>query len=315
MIRIGAINIDTSHPVAFAMLLEQDTRARYTAVYNDGFRDDEQLRLLMDRFGIEQRYTTLDELARNVDIAFIHGCDWDRHLELARPCLDAGIPVFIDKPIVGNMRDCHELERLAADGAVILGSSSVRYADEITAFIQQDVSDRGQIIKVHGAVGVDEFNYGVHVVEGLGGLLGTGAISTTFTGRADVEGNVCESYCVRYDNGILATYDVYLNGWQPFTYQIITTATTHYLHLDAHKLYAALFDRILSYMETGNNAMADIPALTETIRIMLAGRISREYNGRTVALSDIPDDDPGFDGQAFADDYATKAAHISAMIG
>ena len=38
MIRIGAVNIDTSHPLAFSEYLLKGNRARYVAVYNDGFR-------------------------------------------------------------------------------------------------------------------------------------------------------------------------------------------------------------------------------------------------------------------------------------
>ena len=40
MVRIGCINIDTSHPRAFNEIFCRGDRARYVAVYNDGFRSD-----------------------------------------------------------------------------------------------------------------------------------------------------------------------------------------------------------------------------------------------------------------------------------
>jgi hypothetical protein len=44
MIRVGTVNIDTSHPIAFAELFLKDGRAKYTAVYNDGFRTDDEVK-------------------------------------------------------------------------------------------------------------------------------------------------------------------------------------------------------------------------------------------------------------------------------
>ena len=41
MIRIGAVNIDTSHPLGFGEALEQMGRAKYVGVYNDSFRGKE----------------------------------------------------------------------------------------------------------------------------------------------------------------------------------------------------------------------------------------------------------------------------------
>ena len=113
MYRIGTVNIDTSHAPAFAEILLRGSVARYTAIYNDGFRTDEEVNAFMKNFGLEARYDSLEEMAGHVDIAFIQSCDWDRHIELAMPFLRAGVPVFIDKPIAGNLRDCLELERRA----------------------------------------------------------------------------------------------------------------------------------------------------------------------------------------------------------
>jgi len=71
MFRIGTVNIDTSHAPAFAEILLRENRARYTAVYNDGFRTDEEVDAFIKRFGLEKRYYSLSEMAKNVDIAFI----------------------------------------------------------------------------------------------------------------------------------------------------------------------------------------------------------------------------------------------------
>jgi hypothetical protein len=53
-----------------------------------------------------------------------------------------------------------------------------------------------------------------------------------------------------------------------------------------------------------------VPELTDAIKIMLAGRISREQEGRFVPIEEIPGDDPGYDGHAFARGYAAAAKKI-----
>ena len=310
MIRIGAVGIDVSHPKAFAEYLQKGQRARYVAVYNDGFRGDDEVDAFISKYNLENRCRTVEELADCVDVAFVHSCNWDKHIAYARPFIARKKPVFIDKPMVGNIRDCKAVETLAASGAVILGSSSARYAQEIVNFSAQPESERGKILNVFGTCGVDEFNYGVHVVEGLGGIVGTGALSCAFTGRSKIEGKVCDTFFVKYANGVTAVYNTFQGAWQPFEFVIMTTKATCQFRVDSTKIYAALLDRVCDYMENKKNSLAPVPAITESIKIMLAGRISREQEGRECRLADIPDDDPGYDGHVFERDYAAAAKKI-----
>lgn len=311
MIRIGVVNIDVSHPKAWSAILQTENRARYVAVYNDGFREDDEVQAFMEKNGLEARCGSVSELADMVDIVFVQGCNWDKHLDYAKEALSRGKPVFIDKPVVGSIADCRELEKLVAEGNVILGSSSARYADEIQEFAARPVSDRGEIMHVYGTAGVDEFNYGIHVVEAIGGLLGTGAQSVRFTGRASRDGKTSESFYVSFGETAGATYTTFQGLWMSFHIVIFTTTGAYsFMVQTGDGLYKALLDRICDYMETGENKLASMEALTESIKVMLAGRISRERGGERVALSDIPADDPGYDGYEFEKGYAEKASKI-----
>ena len=310
MIRIGVVNIDVSHPKAFSEYLKKGNRARYVAVYNDGFRGDDEVEAFIENYNLEKRCSSVEELADMVDIGFIQGCNWDKHLIYVKPFIDRKKPVFIDKPIVGSLADCKKIEELVSKGAVILGSSSVRYAEEIVRFVNTGEEERGKILNIFGTAGVDEFNYGIHIVEAIGGIAGTGATSCSFVGRSTIDGKTCETFFVKFDSGITAVYNTFQGLWQPFEMVIMTTKGTYQFRIDTGKIYGALLDRICDYMETGINTLAPIEALTESIKIMLAGRISRENNGIEVKLSDIPENDPGYDGYAFEKEYTAKAAKI-----
>jgi len=311
MIKIGAVNIDISHPRTFAKHLLQGNRARYKEIYNDGFRDDAEVEEFITKYGLEKRCQSIDELADKVDVGFIHDCNWQKHLDHAMPFIRRGKPVFIDKPIVGSEADCRRLEALVKKGAVIYGSSSVRYCRELDAFMQKPEAERGKIIRAHGMIGSDEFNYAVHAVEGIGTLLGTGALSCRIVDSQQTQAGLCETYLIKFHGDVTAMYTTFIGNWRPSDFVIMTTKTTTLLRVDSGSLYSALLDKICDSIESRQSQMAPVKALTESVRIMLAGRLSKEQGGAEVALIDIPVDDPGFDGDAFEREYAEKAKQKS----
>ncbi len=310
MIRIGVVNIDVSHPKMFASQLLRENRARYSAVYNDGFRDDEEVAAFIRDFALSDRCASVEELAASADIGFIQGCNWDNHLRYVEPFFAAKKPVFIDKPIVGNIRDCARVEEYARSGNVILGSSSLRYANEITSFLAKPESERGEILHAYGTCGVDEFNYGIHIVESLCGLIRSKPLQTQFVNRSDLGGKRCETFSVRFSSGATATYNTVHGLWMPCYVVLMTTTGTYEFEIDSSIVYKSLLDRICDYMESGVNRCATVEELTDSIKIMLAGRISREKGGGVVRIDEIPDDDPGFDGNLFEKGYAAAARRL-----
>ena len=249
-------------------------------------------------------------MADYADVGFIQGCDWDKHIEHAVPFIEKGKPVFIDKPLAGNIKDCKRLKELADGGAVILGSSSVRYAGEICNFLAVDEESKGKTVNVFGTAGVDEFNYGIHIVEGICALISDKPVSVSFAGAGNAGGKVCETYFVKFKNGASAVYNLFIGVWQPFETVIMTTKTTYQFRIDTNAIYKSLLDRICDYMETGVNKTASTEQLIDSVMIMLAGRISRENGGGEVRLCDIPDSDPGYDGALFCKNYAAASSKI-----
>lgn len=312
MIRIGTVNIDTSHPMGFAEVMEKGDRARYVGIYNDSFRSDAEVEGFMRRFGVEKRCQSVEELADMCDIGFIQGCDWDKHLEYAQPFFDRKKPVFVDKPLVGNLKDCKRVEQLVRDGCVILGSSSARYAFEVQEFMAMPVEERGEIVQIFGTSGVDEFNYGIHIVELAGGLLGTGVEYVKYIGRSEAEGKYCESYYIQFKNGKSFIYNVFTGTWQPFVVTIMTTKTTYQFKVDSNRLYEALIEQICNYMEGKENLLVPTEDILESVRIMLAGIASREKNGAPVKLEELTEDGPSFDGKKFWDEYSAAAGPMYA---
>lgn len=309
MIRIGCVNIDTSHPLAFSDVLASPPfagKAVYAAVYNDGFRGDDEVAGFMKKNAIASRASSLEAMADGVDVAFIHSVNWDRHVEQARPFVEKNIPVFIDKPIAGNLKDCRQLETWAAEGKVILGSSSLRYCVEVEDFLRLPEKERGEILSVYGTCGVDEFNYGIHVVELISGLVGPGLDLVRFLGGVSKAGKTVETFQMSWANGMTCFYSTYQGAWQPNVVTVQTTVATHYFKVDTTKIYAALIGRILQALEQ-KRPMAGVADLTESVKAMIAGKVSREKSGAGIRLRDLDEKNPGYDGTAFAKEYARQA--------
>lgn len=310
MIRIGAVNIDTSHPLGFAEVFEDMSRARYVGVYNDSFREDDEVEGFIKRFGLEKRCNTVEELADMCDIGFIHGCNWDTHIKYAMPFIERGKPVFIDKPLVGNIKDCKKIQALVKGGAIILGASSARYAYEVIQFLQTPAEERGEVVNVFGTSGVDEFNYGIHIAEAIGAIAGQGAEWVQFMGRGTNKDKYSESFYVQFESGTSAIFNTFTGTWQPFVLTVMTTKTTHQFKIDSSKLYKALIGEICDYMEQKPNNLATVDTLIESVKIMLAAGISKRKGGEKIYLSDIPENDPGYDGEAFIKEYSKSAGKI-----
>lgn len=302
MIRVGLVNMDTSHPRAFAEVMKKTGRIGYHVIYDDSFRTPEEIDNFIQKYGLIKRCSQMDELVELSDIGFIQGCNWDKHLSYAEAFLRKGKPVFIDKPLVGCLEDCRRILEWADSGAMILGASSTRYASEILDFLKIPVSERGEVLTVYGSVGVDEFNYGIHVVEAIGGILGAGAEWVDFIGRGEAQNRVSFSYAIGFRNGKNAIFTIAEGNWQPFTLQIVTTKSTYQLNLNPENLYEGLINQICNCLEKKDNHMANPEELVESIEIMIAAAKSRHI-GKRVYLKKMDEYYKPYDGRTFWENY------------
>ena len=312
MIKIGNVSLDTSHPRGFAMRLEEncmDMKYEYTC--NLGFRGPEETDWFVNRFGLAGKMDTIEEMVPKVDIGFIQSCNWEKHLDQAMPFLEAGKPVFIDKPLVGSVRDLKRIRELAAGGAKILGSSSARYAKEVQDFLKVPVESRGQVVAVFGTCGVDEFNYGIHVVEILTELAGTKGIACKFVGTAQVSDTCrCETFQITFENGVQGTYQIMVGRWMPFHISIMTTKGVQAFTIDSSRIYLALLQEIYRELTKCKSILADIETILNCTEIMLCGKKSRDVmNGEIVTVAQLEPEDK-FDGFAFEAEYGSNATAI-----
>ena len=205
--RIGIIGCDTSHATAFTETLNDPNAKGHVpggtivAAYKGGSPDipssadrvESYAKILREKYGVKF-YDTIEELCKNVDGVCLESVDGRPHLEQIKPVLKAHKPVFVDKPMAGSLKDVKEIFRLAKQENVpIFSSSSLRFAKDTQAVKNGSI---GKVFyaETYGPCELephhpDLFWYGVHGVEALYTLLGTGCqtVQRTNTPEGKIE--------------------------------------------------------------------------------------------------------------------------------
>jgi hypothetical protein len=295
--KIGLVDLDTSHPASWVPILREQGQ-EIVAVYDGGtVHPPPYASEFAAKFGIPVVCQTVEEMVPLVDGAILHGCDWDRRLARAEPFLRAGRALLLDKPIAGNLRDLHALiEWEEKRGARITGGSALLHAAECAAFLARPVDERGMPQTVFAGCAVDEFNYGIHAYAMVCGLMGPG-----LQGVRHLRGAPQERIELVWPQGRSAYIAVgRLDNWLPCYATVVTNKTVTQIVVDSGNLYRSLLDAVLPDFTGRVTAPSPLRSRVEPELAALAVLKSRQQNGAFIPLADLTEDDPAYDGAAFA---------------
>ncbi|MBX7213828.1 MAG: Gfo/Idh/MocA family oxidoreductase [Thermoflexales bacterium] len=305
MIRIGLVDVDTTHPGFFVPLLHQSPDLRVTALHDGGaVQTAEYVAGFAREHGIPQVCDSLDELVASVDAGLVLSQNWDLHLERARPFLEAGKPVFIDKPIAGRLADLEALQALAArTGTPVAGGSTMRYAEELVT-LREKVAGLGGAVSAWASGPGDLLNYGTHILEMVLAFFGPQAEAVTHVGGKrsllfHLELRDGPPVLVQFGSGkVMAGNGCVL---------VVTTGTSVEVVQPPNgwTMRNAAFAALGRFFREGV-APAPLADLLQSARVCLAAAEARR-TGRRVALSELPSG-AGFDGAAYTRDFARLGA-------
>lgn len=293
-LRLGLVGLDTSHVTAFTEILNDPSSkghvpgARVVAGFKGGSPDiesswsrvDGYTKTLQDKYGVTI-YDSIEEVCRNVDAVLIESVDGRPHLAQARLVIAARKPLYIDKPVGGTLADAREIFRLAAEAGVpIFSASSLRFASNTLAVRAGSIgvvtnavtSSPAHLEKSHP----DLFWYGVHGVESLYTVMGTGCDSvrrgTNSEGGIEVVG--------KWKGGRLGTFS------EGKGYSGMAQGTRGSLAVGAYDGYAPLVAAIVKFFQTGVAPVKPEETL-EIFAFMEAADESKRRGGAEVRLSEV----------------------------
>lgn len=297
-IRIGLIGLDTSHVIAFTRALNDPKSkdhiagAKVTAVFKGGSPDVKSsatrvggfTKTLTEEFGLKL-YSTIAELAQNVDAIMIESVDGRPHLAQFKEVMKAGKPVFIDKPVAGSLRDAIEIYRLAKQHNVpVFSSSSLRF-NALAAIKDAKYGEvRGAL--TWGPCELEEHHpdlywYGIHAVEMLYTVMGKGCqtVVRTQTPNSEVVTGV-------WSDGRVGTMRGNRGTRGGITYGLAVFGSTSIVMPDVKSGYGGLLREVITFFQTKRPPVSAEDTL-EIMAFMEAADESKRRGGVPVALADV----------------------------
>lgn len=112
----------------------------------------------------------MQDMIGEIDAVLLARDDAEKHLQMARPFIEAGLPIFIDKPLALTLKEAEEILSWRKYESQIFTCSSMRYAEELI-LTEEDKEALGKILFVEASVMKDWNTYGIHLLEPFVGQL------------------------------------------------------------------------------------------------------------------------------------------------
>ena len=295
VIKIGIIGLDTSHSTAFTELLNGDSDDKFVkefevvAAYPYGSKtiqsSYERIPGYIEevkKHGVEIT-SSIAELLDKVDCVMLETNDGRIHLEQAMEVFKSGKICYIDKPIGATLGQAIAIYEMAEKYNVpIFSSSALRYSPqnqklrngEFGKILGADCYSPHKVEPTHPDFGF----YGIHGVETLYTLMGTGCESVNRMSSQDADVVVG-----RWKDGRIGTFRGIKEG--PAIYGGTAYTPKGAIAAGGYEGYNVLLDQILTFFKTG---VAPI-SKEETIEIftfMKASNMSKEQNGKIVTMEE-----------------------------
>ncbi len=272
MIRLGLVGVNTSHADAFSRIFNGDESrqgtidgAGITSIWGGEAGRVAELAARHRIGGIVEEPSEMLSQVDGVLVVDDTGLG-ARHAELARPFIEAGLPVFIDKPMTTNYDEAVALFDLSArTGAPLLSCSALRFASELPA-ARDDIARIGALSSVVSVGPGDWYNYGVHAVELLEAIGGTGARSVH---RHEFEQR--DVAVIPYDNGPVAVVETLRDAAYVFELTAYgRDGHTSFSVTDHVGFYTNTMREVARMVETGTSPLKPEETL-EVLAILQAG--------------------------------------------
>jgi len=295
-IRVGVIGLDTSHAIAFTKIINQredgkeGTGFMVTHAYPQGSHDIESSVSRIPgyiedikKLGVSVT-DSIGELLDQVEVVLLETNDGRLHLEQAQQVFEAGKPVFIDKPIAASLQDTKAIFNEAKKHEIpVWSASSLRYGPatqevangKIGRILGADTYSPAKLEKTHP----DLFWYGIHGVESLYTVMGTGCKQVHRVFREEMELVTGE-----WEDGRIGTFRGLRT--EKTGYGGVAFGTEGIAPVGAYEGYEHLVWEILKFFKSGVVPVQPEETI-ELFAFMAAADESRKMGGRPVSVKDL----------------------------
>jgi hypothetical protein len=293
-LRAGIIGTDTSHVPQFVRTFHAhpEWKIKIVAAFKGGSPDLPLSANRLEGFaktiqdaGVEL-VDSIETLLSKVDVVLLTSVDGRPHLAQVTPVFKAGKRVFIDKPLAASLDDARRIAALSKEtGTPFFSASSVRFHKDLPALRAN--ASLGKVKKVEATYRLqplefhpDLFYYGIHGVEALYAVMGTGCTSL----RRRVEGDLDVTTCTWKDGRVGAYRGLpKADATQPV---VRVTAENGTAETKGTSDDEAIARAIAEFFHTGRSPV-DVNQTIEVFEFMTAAQLSKERGGAEVKLSEL----------------------------
>ena len=250
-----------------------------------------------------------EDVIGQVDAVLIATDDGFDHVRRARPFIEAGLPVFVDKPLALTVEDLRTFIAWEKAGARLLSSSGLRYAPELAPYLAGAMNPAiGELRWISGVSCKTWERYGIHLLEPIARVLGPGFVSVRLEAdpvgaalRRDpnasdlsrginplLQPSAVEVAHLTHRSGVAITLPTIFDGGASFgTMHLCGTAGQATVRFA--DTYSAFRGQLVSFIDYVRSGQAPYP-FSETVEymaVLIAGLRSRSEGSRRVEIAEI----------------------------
>ena len=223
-----------------------------------------------------------EDVIGHVDAAVVATDDGNDHVRRARPFVEAGLPVFIDKPKATNIADLRQFIEWQRAGKVLLSTSGMRYSPQMQLSTEQK-EQLGDLRWITSFTCKTWERYGIHALEAVYPMLGPGFVSAQTQAQAG-----SDIVHLTHQSGAQMTLAAIHDAYGSFG-AVHLYGTKGQLPLKSTDTYNAFRGQLVAFvnlLQTGKPPF-DFSQTVELMAIIIAGIRSRENGGQRVLIQDI----------------------------
>ena len=227
---------------------------------------------------IEYVVDDMNDMIGKVDAVLLARDDPENHRQMAEAFIDAGVPLFVDKPLAFSRDDLEYFTKKVSQGKFIMSCSAMRYSAGVQS-VRDQLANIGEV-KLAVAVGAKDLRkYAVHYLEGMIAFLGDPKVRSV----RHISESGRDILYLEFENGILATVHVFKSVVAGELNIYGDKGVINVNHGGAYVCFRAqLIEAIRSFRE--GKPRLDYAKTYNIINALVGARESLEQGGRKIEL-------------------------------
>lgn len=255
---------DCPYPVIPEYLAKQEfprdaiPHARVTHIWT---QDKQISRHVQQASNIDYVVDQMEDLIGEVDAVLLARDDPENHYDMSKPFLEAGLPIYIDKPLATNLIDARRMLDLQQYEGQLFSCSALRYAKEFR-LTPELLDGIGKIKFVDATIPKSWTKYAVHIIEPVLGLIPERGKVEKVTNHGEGELHLTHT---RWKNDINAIFKVMGTIKCPLSIRVF--GDKGYKELIFKDTYAAFKQSLIAFLKSVRTKTVNIPR-EETLEIV-----------------------------------------------